>query len=678
MLSKLSRISELFPLKVHRENRIIEQAQRHLNGELSYWEARKNSQSSGILEWFSSAIYGGNSMSESEINTQFEAVLMESQLQNAINNFNMLMYHVLNPELYLSDQSCYQQFFSNIEVNNSQCELRLSFDVYDDGPVNGLVMTLTKYDRNTNKVDNMFKPKTHFIPNYDLYELRDVLIEHAIYQHKQHGIAIPDLVKGLTDDQNRINIYLEEAALYQYGGICFPGGGAKGVIVAGAVESLGEYRLANVRKVSGASAGAIIAAIISCGMKPYEFTEFMHKANLDITQDELIAVVRNAMLSTIRKRLYEFNLNHKSGDMDQRQIYYINKYNSPQVSLTFDDLYQLNNVFPHLGFKELYLTATHFTGNDPVGVELSVQTAPNMEIAKAVAASAALPWWFGKVDVTDDLLPEIKEKLKVADGKSVQLEDGGIVKNNPADLLTRDTRRLSIDLLKGNISFDSFFVDDNIESKDDDFEDDSEIDESKYDESKEEINIGDNINNNLLKKEISILSFVFEDSKGLHETSPSLIEKASCFFVGTDKMPGYQRYEIYRLLEKYNVHFLRTLGIGTIDFKSATRRFIEITQHSKNDLTEWEVGRRGKVKVASLFTERQYTQDVLLREVFAMRFGDDKIEKQVLTKKREMTMSDGTLGESTLFKELCEAHDNNAYKKFNKLYQQLRRETSSP
>ncbi len=656
-------LSKLFPSMLHyRENRIREQAQRHLNGKLSYHEALEDSQSNGIREWFSNAINGGSPMPESQIHAQFDAELMNSQLENSIHNFDMLMYHVLNPELSLSDPSCYQRFFSNIEVSNSQCELRLSFTVHNNS-ANGLVMTLTKYDRNTNNIDKTFKPKIHSIPNYDIYELRDVLIEHAIYQHKQYGIAIPDSVKDLLDEQSRINIYLEEATLSQPYGISFSGGGAKGVLNAGALEGLGEYRLANVRKVSGASAGAIVASIISSGMKPYEFTEFMHKASLDITQDELIAVVRKTMLTTIRKRLHEFNLNRNSSEMDHREIYWINKYNSPQPSLTFNDLHQLKLVFPDLGFKELFLTATHFSDNDPVGVELSVHTSPNMDIAKAVAASAALPLWFAKVDATRDLLPETKRNLKVKDGESVKLQDGGIVKNNPADLLflTTDTRGLSIN----PFYVDESIIGDNFESKNDDC---SYSEDSKHDESKEKLNVAGSTSNTA-----HILCLGFEDSEGLHEVSPSFIERASCFVVGTDKMLGYQRYETY-MLKNYNTHFLPIYGIGIIDFKPASRKFVKITQNSKNNFTEWEFNNRGKMKSTSLPTKKLHTQRFLLREVFALHFGGNEIEKQVLTKKRIIPMGETTYGESTLFDELRKAHENNNYQEFNRLYQQMRQE----
>ena len=649
-------LSKLFPSRLDcRENRIREQAQRHLNGELSYHEACEASQSNGIIEWFCHTIHGSSPMSKSQIHKKFDAELMDAQLQNSVGNFDMLMYHVLNPELSYSDPSCYQRFFSNIEVGNSQFELKLSLTVINDYP-NGLIMTLTKYDRQTNSVDNTFKPKNHYIPNYNIDQLSEVLIEHAIYQHKQHGIAIPDLVKDLPDKKNRIAIYLREAFAYQYDGICFSGGGAKGVLYPGALEGLREHRLCNVERVSGASAGAITASLVASGMKPYEFTKFMNKADLDITQKELIAVVKKTMLRTIRKRLNEFNLSLNSSDMPPQQIYWINKYNGHHPSLTFDDLHQLKIIFPSLGFKELFLTATHFSGNDPRSVELSVHTAPNMDVAKAVAASAALPWWFAKVDATSDLLPAIKDKLKVTDGKRIKLEDGGIVKNNPADLLslTSDTRKLSVDLSSDQSLFGSF-IGSNVGFRDEEF--------------KDELTNVDHQNQK------SVLCLGFIDSKDLHETSPSGFEIFSGYFV-TPKMLGYQRFETFMLQNYFNIYYMPIYGIGVVDFKHATRRFPEITVRSRNNFTEWEFYNRGKMKFTNPPDKKQHVQNMRLKEAFGKFYGGTKIEKRVLNSKRKIIINDGSYIEMTLFKQLCEAHHNHNCDEFDRLYKQMHQEIS--
>lgn len=217
--------------------------------------------------------------------------------------------------------------------------------------------------------------------------------------------------------------------------LVFSGGGSKGVVYPGAYRALKEADLLHgVEQVSGASAGALTAALIAIDVDEEKFSELVQQLNFKkvrgekvtergegknryITSDgaPLLAFMRSNINSTIRTYLKGLPSELPPEVLDLKRKF---QDNHTQPSFTFADL-QVLHVYDPTKFKHLTITAvTHPDGALQV---FNSQLTPNVEIALACRASASIPAVFEPV------------KIKIGNNPEKAYVDGGLFDNTPAD-----------------------------------------------------------------------------------------------------------------------------------------------------------------------------------------------------------------------------------------------------
>ncbi|MFN7094496.1 MAG: patatin-like phospholipase family protein, partial [Burkholderiales bacterium] len=338
---------------------------------------------------------------------------------------------------------------------------------------------------------NQFEFK-HFSPEEAQLFIDHYLIYKDIYIDGKKEVAPPIKEEiGEEDGINNVNSkdnyqaylnnskskllekYKESRASYFFDALCFSGGGAKGAGYSGVMKGIGDNRLFQVKKVAGTSAGSFTAALIACGMTTTEFEHFVGTRDLKLPQKQLRELMRTQLRDQVLKH---FTYNDKAAGLIMEFIQANNKVKgeifnyqdleysrqeflaledlqnklrvdgeeiNPELAkldLTFAHLSALKKLFPEAGFKDLYITATLKNSKaKPEEVVLDFANTPNMPISLATIASAALPFVFPAVDVTDYLPTKKDESGKVL------LIDGGIMNNIPfAHLEDSSTNLLNI------------------------------------------------------------------------------------------------------------------------------------------------------------------------------------------------------------------------------------------
>ncbi|MDE2006111.1 MAG: patatin-like phospholipase family protein [Rhodospirillales bacterium] len=231
--------------------------------------------------------------------------------------------------------------------------------------------------------------------------------------------------------------------------ITFSGGGGKGAALPGAVRALENSGvLKDVRTVTGASVGSMTAAMVAAGMTGAEFAAIGNDPTVagKITQGKNMAevlfgggldgeglegLVRANLDATLRKRISEYlerqSAMGKPGDPTVLAI--LDRLADGSKGPTFADLAALSKIIPAV--KEVVISGSFMSQIDPKtgkpikGTEapqlmvFSASTTPDLEVALAVHASAALPPVFKPVDIP---LPS---------GITARFQDGGVMNNAP-------------------------------------------------------------------------------------------------------------------------------------------------------------------------------------------------------------------------------------------------------
>ena len=238
--------------------------------------------------------------------------------------------------------------------------------------------------------------------------------------------------------------------------ITFSGGGGKGAALPGAVRALENAGvLKDVTLVTGASVGSMTAALVATGITAEEFAEIGNDPTLAATIKEgrhigaaifggglsgegLEDLVRAKMNGSLRKRMLDYlQAQTAAGQpVDPVVARIARKLADGDKGPTFGDLRALSKVIPSI--KEVAISGTFLGTVDPDTGEVDPQarpqlaifdadTQPDMEVALAVHASAALPPVFKPVDVP------------LASGIVGRFEDGGVLNNAPtSDSIGRD------------------------------------------------------------------------------------------------------------------------------------------------------------------------------------------------------------------------------------------------
>lgn len=160
---------------------------------------------------------------------------------------------------------------------------------------------------------------------------------------------------------------------YKYKNLALQAGGVLGTAYVGAVQALDEKGvLANLERVAGASAGAIMGTLIALRFSPVEIEEIM--LNLDFSQ----FTDPTSMLNVVR------NYGYYAGDFFYQWMQDLIAKKLTKDA-TFEDLV-------HAGFGDLYIFATDLTAR---GLrEFSYRSTPDTKIAGAVRASMSIPFFF--------------------------------------------------------------------------------------------------------------------------------------------------------------------------------------------------------------------------------------------------------------------------------------------
>jgi exoenzyme U len=232
--------------------------------------------------------------------------------------------------------------------------------------------------------------------------------------------------------------------------ITFSGGGGKGAALPGAVKALSESGvLKGTKQIHGASVGSMTAAMIAAGITPEAFQKLSDdtkfgplikgedKLMINVSGDGLEDLVRTSMNSSLNAQIAKFaEAAMKSGQqVDPKTIDTLKAMTdkfSKGAGPTFGDLRILSKIIPDI--KEVVITGTLIGKSDRPGPSrppgkvkdckpemtvFSADTQPDMEVARAVHASAALPPVFKPVEIP------------LASGEIGKFEDGGVLNNAP-------------------------------------------------------------------------------------------------------------------------------------------------------------------------------------------------------------------------------------------------------
>ncbi|XP_063964623.1 uncharacterized protein LOC129275250 isoform X1 [Lytechinus pictus] len=183
-------------------------------------------------------------------------------------------------------------------------------------------------------------------------------------------------------DNSSVELIDHEVFEYPFENLIFEGGGNKGLAYAGAIRELERVGIwKNIKRLGGASAGAMTAALMAIGYNSYELKEFL-SMNLQGYFLDARCATCSLLPNLLRhfgwhpaRRLFEWfgdRLEEQTGDAD----------------VTFKQLYD------RLG-KELCIVVTNLNHMD--AEYCHVKTTPNMPIRIAVRMSLAIPGLFGAV-----------------------------------------------------------------------------------------------------------------------------------------------------------------------------------------------------------------------------------------------------------------------------------------
>jgi NTE family protein len=202
----------------------------------------------------------------------------------------------------------------------------------------------------------------------------------------------------------------------------FKGGGAKGLLYAGALAAV-EERGYWFRATAGSSAGAITAALIAAGMTVEQLSAAVPEALSHVKRNYLADVVGQPIVVTKKLR----------GWLDETLRSQVRSFGGvvgDEEAVTFQQLWQATGI-------ELYVVAVDVARRQPVVFHHALT--PGLSVATALIASSSIPLAFrpGRLEV------------EYADGTTAvhRLMDGGVWANYPAfvfkDASFREHHRLA-------------------------------------------------------------------------------------------------------------------------------------------------------------------------------------------------------------------------------------------
>ncbi|WP_215782130.1 patatin-like phospholipase family protein [Paludibacterium sp. B53371] len=246
--------------------------------------------------------------------------------------------------------------------------------------------------------------------------------------------------------------YVLSAALPPIRGLVLSGGGVKGLAYVGALEALAhDDALSAIREIRGASAGALVGALLACGMSAGELKALTDQLALPAltrrrgdplqglslprrwwlrwfnTGQPLQQLVSQYGRAALLARLAEWLARHDPASRDYRQVQRWHEQLANQTRpLTFALLAQISRLLPavkRFGCVISFQRARFGLGGLRL---LDADSTPGLEVARGVQASCALPLLFNRVRLTLSR-PGVRER-----GWGF---DGGCSLNTPASSL---------------------------------------------------------------------------------------------------------------------------------------------------------------------------------------------------------------------------------------------------
>ena len=193
----------------------------------------------------------------------------------------------------------------------------------------------------------------------------------------------------------------------QFRNLIFEGGGVRGIAYVGALRILRDRGiLPHIRRVGGASAGAIQALIVALGYEVEEQLELLQETEFASFMDDTFGVIRD-----IRRLAREFGWHR--GDFFSTWIGEVIARRLGTPHATFGDLHDA-------GLPEPYIIGTNLSTG--FSETFSVERHPAMPLAEAMRITMSIPLFFAAVRRGE---------------QSDVFVDGGVMLNYPVKLFDR-------------------------------------------------------------------------------------------------------------------------------------------------------------------------------------------------------------------------------------------------
>ena len=198
---------------------------------------------------------------------------------------------------------------------------------------------------------------------------------------------------------------------YIFKNLIFEGGGAKGIAYLGAMEVLKKKGiLKNIKRIGGASAGAINALLLGLNYSSDKLKEILMDLDFNLFLDDSWGIIRD-----IKRLKSEFGW--CKGDCFYKWIKDRIKEKTGNPNSTFKDIYGIKKENK---FKDIYFIGANIsTGFAEV---YSYEDTPLMEVAKAIRISMSIQLFFAAVRKQDNDV----------------CVDGGLINNYPVKLFDRE------------------------------------------------------------------------------------------------------------------------------------------------------------------------------------------------------------------------------------------------
>jgi NTE family protein len=202
----------------------------------------------------------------------------------------------------------------------------------------------------------------------------------------------------------------EKIMKYPFKNLVFEGGGVKGIAYIGAMGVLEKKGiLKNIRRVGGASAGAINALLFGLGYDNEETKEILWKLNFNAFEDG------SGWLLNAYRLFNKFGW--YKGNFFKEWIGGLIEKRTGDRNATFGDISRLKEA---RGFREISMIGTNLSTR--FSEVYSAELTPTMRLVDAVRISMSIPLFF----------------RAVRDARKEVLVDGGVLENYPVKLFDRE------------------------------------------------------------------------------------------------------------------------------------------------------------------------------------------------------------------------------------------------